>query len=227
MIEVIKVEDRILGNQKAHDILKGMIDSQTLLVLSGGTSPDYDKIIVQPTDILPGAVAIGDERYGMPYHEGSNEFLFKKFGLNDFFSTKGIEYHRVLTGEELEKTAQEYNKTITNLFVRFNKKIGVMGVGADLHTSSIFPNTPAVGSHDYFIWQNVLDKHTSRLTLTIKALSEFTNFVILMFGSEKKEAIDKLLNPSENDVNKYPAVFYRTTPIKCFLISDQIEEKIA
>ena len=40
MIQVVKVENREEGNKKAYDILKGIVDGQTLLALSGGTSVD-------------------------------------------------------------------------------------------------------------------------------------------------------------------------------------------
>ena len=220
MIELVKVEGRILGNIKAHDILGEIVDNQTLLVLSGGTSPDYDKIIVQPGDILPGAVCIEDERYGQPYHQESNELRIKNFGINDFLSVKGIEYHRILIGEDPSKTAQEFNKKVVDLFGRFKKKVGIMGVGADLHTSAIFPNSPAVTSSDYAVSQTISDRYPNRITLTIKALEQFTSFVILMFGSEKREALEKIMDKRENDINKFPAIFYRTSLIRSYLITD-------
>ena len=72
MIKIVNVEDREKGNEKAHDILKKLVDNKTLLALSGGTSPDYRKMIVEPADIVPGAVCIVDERCGPDYYEYSN-----------------------------------------------------------------------------------------------------------------------------------------------------------
>jgi hypothetical protein len=42
-----------------------------------------------------------------------------------------------------------------------------------------------------------------------------------MFGQEKKEALEIMLDEVENDVGKYPAVFYRKSKIKSYLITDQ------
>jgi len=220
MIELVKVEDKILGNLKAHDLLLENVDSTTLLVLSGGTSPDYDKIIVHPRDILPAAVCIGDERFGGPYHKDSNELLLKNFGLNDFLQVKNIDYHRILQGEGAEKTAQDYNKVLTELFAKFPKRLGVMGVGTNLHTSAIFPNSTAAKSADFIVGEHVEDRIPMRITLTLKALGQFTGFIILMFGEQKKDALVKLLDESENDMQTYPAIFYRKCLQKAYLITD-------
>jgi len=48
MIKVVNVKNREEGNRKAHGILKKLVDTNTLLALSGGTSPDYQKMIVEP-----------------------------------------------------------------------------------------------------------------------------------------------------------------------------------
>src|SRR3989338_3773374 len=117
MIEVVKVKNRDEGNLKAREILKGIIDPNTLLVLSGGTSPDYLKMIPpssfdelrtterQVMETLPGAVCLGDERYGEPFHSDSNELLLKNSGLLDFLDLKNIEFHKILEGCGIEQTA--------------------------------------------------------------------------------------------------------------------------
>ena len=64
-------------------------------------------------------------------------------------------------------------------------------------------------------------KFPKRLTLTLKAFGEFTGFVILMFGEEKKDAVRLMLDDAENDMQKYPAIFYRKSKIKSYLITDQ------
>lgn len=220
MIDVINVSNRDEGNLKAHDILKKLVDGETLLALSGGTSPDYKKMIVVPGDIIPGAICIVDDRFGKPFHKDSNEYLLQKVGVKKFADDKCIESHKILKGKSLEETGEIYAAEMDELFEKFPKRVGVMGVGANLHTGGIFPNSVAARAPKLALGYEVEDKFKKRVTITFRALSEFTNFVILMFGEEKREALLKMMDEGENDMHQFPAIFYRKAPVKSFLITD-------
>lgn len=220
ILELIHVKDRSEGNLKAHDILKPLVDRQTLLVLSGGTSPDYRRMIVDPADVLPGAVCVADERWGESFHKDSNELLLRNAGVIDFCEKNGIGFHGILKGPTLEEAVSDYDRVIAKLFLEFPKRVGVMGVGANLHTAGIFSNSQAVHSPDYVVAEEVDDRFSQRITLTMKALGEFFGFVILVFGEEKRSALVKMLDEGQNDMQKYPAIFYRKANIPCFLITD-------
>lgn len=220
MIELVKVKDKAAGQVKAHEILKKIVDPTTLLALSGGTSVDYKKMIVEPGDIDPGAICVVDERYGEPFHVDSNEKLLMDAGVKECTDTKCIEARKYLLGLGFEETARKYDEVMADLFLRFPKRVGVMGVGTNLHTAGIFPNSEAVKSNNLVEAIEVEDKFQKRLTLTIKALEQFTGFVVMMFGQEKKEALEIMMDEKENDTVKYPAVFYRKSPIKSYLVTD-------
>ena len=221
MIQVVKVKNREDGNKKAHDILKKLVDNKALLALSGGISPDYRKMIIESADILSGAICVVDERFGKPFHKNSNELLLKKQGVKDFADKECIESHKILKGKDFLETAKIYEKEIEDLFKKFKKKVGVMGIGANLHTAGIFSYSVAAKSPNFVEAEVAEDKFPKRITLTLKALGEFTNFVILAFGKEKKEALKKVLDEKENDMQKYPAIFYRKSKIQSYLITDQ------
>lgn len=220
MIDVIKVKNEVEGNLKAHEILKKIVDFSTLLALSGGTTPDYSKMIVEPADILPGAVCIVDERW---IHQDSdtNLHMMKKVGLAAFLEKNKINFYGVQHNANLEDLVEGYDFLIRDLFDKFPKKVGVMGVGENLHTAGIFPKSEAVHSPDFIVWEEVKDEFPKRITLTLRALGEFQTFIILMFGKEKKEALKKLLDEHQNDMQKYPAIFYRKAKAKAYLITDQ------
>ena len=229
MIDLVKVKDQKEGNKKAHDILKKLVDNKTLLALSGGTSVDYRVMLattentgkkIGDTEILPGAICVVDERYGKPFHKNSNELLLRNQGVKDFADRECIESHKILKDKDFLETAKDYEKEIEGLFKKFKKKVGVMGIGANLHTAGIFPYSTATQSADYVVSEEVDDKLPDRVTLTLKALGEFTNFVILAFGKEKKDALRKVLDEKENDMQKYPAIFYRKSFAKSYLITD-------
>jgi len=221
VIELVKVKDKEEGQVAAHDILKKIVDAQTLLALSGGTSMDYRKMIVEPSDILPGAITVVDERYGKPFHKESNELLLKNQGIKKFADDQCVEAHKILRGiDNIDGDACNFDETIKDLFKRFKKKVGVMGVGTNLHTAGIFPYSFMAQSPDLVTWDDVDDKFGKRISITLRALGEFTNFVIMMFGEEKKEALRIMLDEKENDMQKHPAIFYRKVPIKSWLITD-------
>ena len=221
MIEVVQVKNRNIGNLKAHDKLRQLVDSETLIALSGGTSPDYQKMIVEPGDILPGSVCVVDERWGEKRHIDSNEYLMEKAGLLSYLKTKGIGFHNIQWEGDIIADACDYDGLVKKLFARFPKKVGVMGVGTNLHTAGIFPKSIAAHSPDLVVGETVNDKFPKRITLTLKALGEFQNFVILVFGEEKHEVVKIMLDENENDMQKYPAIFYRKCFAKCWLITDQ------
>lgn len=212
MIQIIKVKDKGEGQRKAHDILKKIISKKTLLALSGGTSPDYGKILIQEADINPGAICLVDERYGEEFHQDSNELLLKNAGI--------VGFHKVLSGKDFLQTAKEYEKVIEGLFKKFPKKVGVMGIGTNLHTAGIFPYSVAAKSPNFVEAETVDDKFKKRITLTLKALGEFANFVILVFGQDKNGVLRISLDEEENDMQKHPAIFYRKAPAKSYLITD-------
>lgn len=221
MIDVIKVADKEEGQVKAHDLLKSFVDKETVLALSGGTTPNYRQMIVKPGDILPGAVCVVDERYGKAFHANSNELLIKESGLLNYLKKCGIGFHKVLRGKNFLQTAADYNQTVSELFEKFPKKIGIMGIGTNLHTAGIFPNSTVERSLNLVIADEVEDKYPQRITLTMRALAEFDSFIIMAFGEEKKKPLLKILDATENDMKRFPAIFYRKAPVRSFLITDQ------
>src|SRR4030066_136332 len=148
MIKVVNVEDREEGNKKTHDILKKLVDDKTLLALSGGTSVDY-RLMFGQDEIDPGAVCVVDERFGKPFHKDSNELLLRNQGVWDFADRECIESHKILKGKDFLETAKVYEKEIEDLFKKFKKKVGVMGIGANLHTAGIFPQSVAAKSPNF------------------------------------------------------------------------------
>ena len=220
MIKITNVKDREDGQKEAHDLLKKLVDEKTLLALSGGTSPDYRKMIVEPNDINPGAIMVTDERFGEPFHKDSNELLLKESGVKECTDEKCIEAHKILTGFSFSETEKRYDKVVTDLFKRFKKRVGVVGIGSDLHTAGVFPYSAAAKSPNYVVAEVVKNQFPKRISLSLKAFGEFSAFVILVFGSAKQNALRIMLDEKETDTQKYPAIFYRKSKIPAYLLTD-------
>lgn len=220
MINLERVANRDEGQIKAHQLLTELVGQDTLLALSGGTSNDYKKMIVDHADVKPAEVCMVDERYGMPFHESSNELLIKNFGLMQYFAGKKVAFHKILEGKTITQTEQSYDQVVRTLFAKYPDKVGVMGVGANVHTGGIFPNSKALKSPAYVVSEMVDDVFPQRVTMTLKALGEFTSFIIMMFGEEKREALSKMLSADENDLQSFPAIYFRKCTANAHLITD-------
>lgn len=223
MIKVIKVKDKAQGNKKAGEILAKIVDKKTLLALSGGTTPDYSEMIVKRGDVLPGAAFVVDERW-TDDDESTNVEMMKKDGLGKVFKKKKIDFYGVPckceTDNKVEDVVEGFDYLLAELFEKFPKKIGVMGVGANSHTAGVFPKSIAAESLDLAVYDKVDDKYPERITTTLKALGEFDAFVILAFGEEKREALENMLHGKKGDVSKYPDIFYNFAKAESYLITD-------
>lgn len=220
MIIIEQVENKEEGQEKTHKLLTEIVGVNTLLALSGGTSVDYRKVIVDPGDIHPGDVCVVDERYGNPFHLTSNELLIKNTGLLEYLEDNHVPFSKYLQGIPITQTAQNYDQVIRTLFNKYDEMVGIMGVGINSHTAGIFPNSKALTVNDYVTNEIVDDTFPQRLTITLKALEEFTTFIVMIFGEEKREVLTRMLNENENDIKKYPAIFYRKCKANVYVVTD-------
>ena len=232
-ISIVIVKSSSEGVMRAKEILEKTVSKDTALFLSGGRTPKelYEEIAKEAT-LTPGAVGQVDERYGKKWHENSNELMIKNSGLIAYLDNINIKFYPILQsarlhpkGVGIENTALQYDKTVRDLFKNFQKSIGILGIGADGHIASI----PAgknqesrIKNQDYVeSINNFPAEQEERITLTFKGLSKLDLIVVLVFGQDKKEALEKMFEKgSEEEV---PARFYLRPEIaqKTLLITDQ------
>lgn len=220
-VEFIHCEDKKEASKKALEILLKDADQNTLLLLSGGTSPDLlYRLIAENKTLKPGAVVLIDERFGSPMHETSNEKMIFDTGLVEYLKKEGISFYGILKKNDMENIAEQYEQTIRNLFKKFSKKIAIMGIGTDGHTAGIKPlldydHTRLVVSYD-----DINGPFGKRVTLTFEALAQIDEFIILVFGDNeqsKKEVLRKMFQ--DDDQKLLPAVFYTNVPSKVIILT--------
>ncbi len=172
-------------------------------------------------------MALIDERFGLPMHENSNEKMIYETHLLKYLLTAGIPFYGVLKEEDLENIAEQYEKTIRNLFNKYSKKVAVMGIGADGHTASIKPGLDYDHGRLVVAFNDINGPFGKRITLTFEALDEVDEFIILVFGENeqssatsqtKKEMLIKMFQ--EQDAKRLPAVFYAKISAKVTILTD-------
>ncbi len=150
-----------------------------------------------------------DERYVPPASPQSNY----KLAADTFLSKVAIpqnNIHRIPTEySDFHIAAQKYEETIREIFNLEENRIPefdliALGMGADGHTGSLFPNSYApFDTEDLACVVYVLDDKLNRITLTHPVLCAASHVVVLVSGREKAPILKEVLT-SEPDEVRYP-----------------------
>lgn len=228
MMKIQKVRSQEEGVDVAKKVLYSICNKDTLLFLSGGKTPKslYEQL-AKEKKLKVGAVAMVDERYGEPFHETSNELMIEKTGFLNFLSSQNIPFYSVLENKRTRvETAKDYDQLLEHLLQSFHNKIGILGIGSDGHTAGLpvgIKNSELRMRNDALVaeFDDFPGPQKERITMTFKAISEFTSILVLVFGEDKKEALKEMFTrKSEEEI---PARFYTRAEIsqKTLLITDQ------
>jgi 6-phosphogluconolactonase/glucosamine-6-phosphate isomerase/deaminase len=231
-ISVVTVADQEKGFDLASNIISSIVDKKSVLYLSGGKTPKelYSKL-AQEESLTPGAIGLVDERYGERFHANSNEKMIQDTGFLRYLEILDIPFYPILkAGLSREETAREYDAKIRSLQSTFPKHIGILGIGMDGHTaglpaqnskfetqkSKIYNTNDLVTEYD-----DTSGKYGERVTMTFIGLAMLDILLVLVFGREKKSAIDIVFG--EGSEEEVPGRFYKRPEIaqKTLLITDQ------
>lgn len=226
-IRIIKVDNPSGGVRQAEQLLSSVVNQDTILFLSGGKTPqELYQSIVQKNEIIPGAIALVDERYGKKYHPNSNEYMISNTRLTSYLESKVIPFYPILEDKNFEETTQDYEKTVELLFETYQNKVAIMGIGTDGHTASLpagIKNSESGIENKSLVTgiNNFPGEFKQRITLTFNALSQMDQLIVLVFGQEKQSAIKNMF--TEGSLDELPARFFVQSGIaeKTLLITDQ------
>lgn len=120
--------------------------------------------------------------------------------------------HRVETESESPvEAAARYEAAIRRAFgggtgiPRFD--VIMLGMGADGHTASLFPGTPALMEHDRLVVANrVASMGATRITMTFPLINAARLVMILVTGKDKAPALRRVLEPEPGDALPAAAV---------------------
>ena len=227
--QIIVVDDQEKGLIVAKDLLYKKVNDQTLLLLSGGSTPkDLYVTIAKERKLKAKAVGMVDER-----KNGSNYEMIKSTGLLDYLKNSKIKFYPIIQ-------TLPYGKDIHKLIDSSKNRIAIMGVGEDGHTASI-PARLAEASakragnkklkikNQKYVEEinNFPIEPKNRITLTFSALAQMDLLLVLAFGESKKEALRRMFDPSagsgQEAIEEIPARIYARPDIapKTILITDQ------
>lgn len=230
-MDFVVVKDIAQGIERTKEFLYDEVNRKTVLFLSGGKTPKalYETLASEQI-ITPAAVALVDERYGEPMHANSNELMIQDSGLLSYLEKQNIPFYSMLAENESQEDAvQRYDQTTRDLFFKFPKSIGILGIGEDGHIASMLPSRKdftnplfAKGNtYEYVAGVDDQGKYGKRITLTFAGLALLDFVVVFVFGKDKKKALKKAL--SQGSVEEIPARFFQQPDMseKTLFITDQ------
>lgn len=166
--------------------------------LSGGSTPGaiYRRLVGLPVEWSKIFFFFGDERFVPPDDAESNfrmatDAMLLPLGIKD----ENIFRWRTDFGNAAA-AATDYSDRLRDFFGGWPKfDLCLLGLGADGHTASLFPETAALYETERIAAENWVPKFDSfRLTLTPPAINNSSNILFIVIGPEKAAAVASVID---------------------------------
>ena len=191
-------------------------------LVSGGSNIDASVQIMPtiPAKLRPQlTVMLSDERYGPVGHPDSNyqQFVSKGFDVSQVRFIPTLQ-----PGLSLDDTAAAYAGVIQAEFASADIIISQLGIGADGHIAGALPGTVATTS-DAWVVGYKSDPY-QRITLTFPALRQIQADYSLVYGGDKRTALQGLLR-TDMSLSVQPAQILQQLP-EAYVYNDQLGDSI-
>jgi 6-phosphogluconolactonase len=223
-VSVESYADRSLASEAAAHYVAAAIrrklaeSEYTSFVVSGGSSPEQCYKVLSETDLEWERVFIlpGDERYVPADHDASNEKMIRRLLVTGRASAA-----QFVPMFNAGSTPEERCGELTDQLKTFPlpSAASLLGIGEDGHFASLFPDIEGIDeglSQDSELSCMVVKTAASeypRVTLTLSALLQSDEILLLFFGDTKRETFEKARNPG----SEYPVsslLLQQRTPVR-------------
>ena len=191
------------------------------IALAGGSTPRrlYQRLATDHSAMIPWPkvhLFWGDERCVRPDHAASNVRLARET-LIDHLEIPDANVHvPAVETRSPEDVASRYEAELRAHFDRPGDTqhgwpvfdLILLGVGADGHTASLFPDSAALDAGDRWVVATQAPPDAEvrdRITLTMPALNQARNVFVMTAGDEKRPVVREILETPETGVLRYPA----------------------
>lgn len=216
MIRIFDNADSLLENaaRKIISAAREAVDKRGrfVIALSGGHSPRplYRLLAGQPySDQIPWKHTIvlwSDERYVPIDDKRSNagtalELLLKHVPIPDDQILP-----MYIQGVIPEDAANRYQAALVNLFKTGlpSLDLTLLGCGKDGHTASLFPGSSLIKEKEALVAAVKKEGDVPRITMTPPLINQSRRIIFIVYGSEKAEAVEKVLEGS-GEAEELPA----------------------
>ena len=184
-------------------------DGDFSLALAGGATPErlYRRLAQEPylTAINWPRLHIfwSDERCVPPQHPASN-FRLAHETLLRYVSIPPAHLHRIAGELAPRQAAEQYAAELNAFSAQHGQPLFdllLLGLGADGHTASLFPGSPALEERTQLavaVEHSTPPPNVPRVTLTLPALNSAAQVFFLVSGAPKAARLAQILFPSVN-----------------------------
>lgn len=211
-MKIIEYLDRDMAAMGIADTMVGALDAwlsthdRASLAVPGGTTPGpiFDKLCAADVDWSRVTVLLTDERWVPDTHDRSNAGLIRARLLQGPASKATfIPFYK--EGLSVQEAATALSQELAG---HFPLSLLLLGMGADMHTASLFPGAPGL--------EAALDPRAARLcavtpdsqpepriTLSAAVLDGALDKHLVIFGDDKRRALEKAitLTPQEAPIS--------------------------
>ena len=187
-----------------------------LVALSGGSTPQaLFTLLARPpysSQITWPAVHIfwGDERLVPPDDPGSNYYHARRLLLEKVPIPSG-QIHRIRGELTANEAVGDYERLLAAIAEQHASwprlDLALMGMGADGHTASLFPNSSSVTETKKPVVSVTADyagRPAQRITLTPPVFNDAHQVFFLIAGADKAKALEAVIN-GPVDIQNWPA----------------------
>jgi 6-phosphogluconolactonase len=179
-----------------------------VLALSGGSTPRATyQHLADRGDIGWARVHVvwGDERC-MPPDDAASNYRMAREALLDHVQIPAAQVHRIRGEAPPEAEAARYEAELRALVPDGAIDLVLLGLGADGHTASLFPDDPASSADGAWVRAvSFADLRGRRITLTDAALTSARLLVFIVAGADKTAVVAAVLGDSADEAPALPA----------------------
>ncbi len=176
------------------------------IALSGGTTPGpvYEALARDPhVDWRKIDVFFSDERV-VPFDDPQSNYRLARETLLDRVDIPPEQVHPMpAEASDLDAAAREYGESLPERL-----DLLVLGLGADGHTASLFPESPALLAEDPVVRATAPVEPFERLSISPRVITAARLVVVLARGPEKADALGRALS-DESNASECPALLAR------------------
>ena len=205
-VEIRVVEDPV---RQAAAVLIEHAAAGGHIALSGGSTPGraYELAAQLHPDWTGAHVWFGDERAVPPGDSRSNYRLVRTTLLDSL--SRSPEVHRIRGERPAEEAAALYDEELDGVTL----DLALNGIGADGHTASLFPASPALGEQERraVAVEAELEPYVPRITMTPRVFAEAGVLVYLVTGEAKAAAVKAAFADEPSPATPASGIRGRTT----------------
>ncbi|RYH03450.1 6-phosphogluconolactonase [Salipiger sp. IMCC34102] len=180
-----KIAGELRQDLQSHDTVS--------LAVPGGTTPGpvFDNLSSANLDWSRVRVMLTDERWVPETSDRSNTALLRRRLLTD----RAAEAQLVPLYADADRPEDRLEELQAGLEAHLPLTVCLLGMGADMHTASIFPEADqldlALTGEETLVAMRAPGAPEPRITLSAKVLNGAMNRHILITGTEKREALER------------------------------------